>query len=79
MSDVTRGAFIKRSATTAAGMTVVGAVFAEEADAKVARKSGPIVAYVSKPASGEVVVMHGKHQVKVRDRKLAAKLARAAR
>jgi hypothetical protein len=78
MSDTTRLEFVKRSAATAAGMTVVGAIVAEDADAKVARRSGAVVAYIRKPANGEIIVMHGKHQVKVRDRKLAAQLARAA-
>ena len=78
MSDTTRRAFVKRSAATAAGMTVVGALVTEEADAKVAHRSGPVVAYIHKPASGEIIVMHGKRQVKLRDRKLAARLARAA-
>ena len=79
MSDTTRRAFVKGSAATAAGMTVVGAMFAEEADAKAARNSGPVVAYIHKPSTGEIVVMHGKRQVKVRDRKVAARLARATR
>jgi hypothetical protein len=78
MSDTTRLGFVKRSAAAAAGMTVVGGVVAEQADAKAARRSGPVVAYIHKPASGEIVVMHGKRQVKLRDRKLAAQLARAA-
>ena len=79
MSDTTRLGFVKRSAATAAGMTVVGALVAEDADAKAARRSGPVVAYIHKPANGEILVMHGEHQVKLRDRKLAARLARAAR
>ena len=79
MSDTTRLGFVKRSAATAAGMTAVGALFAEEADAKAARRSGPVVAYIGKPANGEIIVMHGKQQRKIRDRKLAARLARAAR
>jgi hypothetical protein len=79
MSDTTRLGFVKRSAATAAGMTVVGALVAEDADAKVARRSGPVVAYIRKPGNGEIILMHGKHQVKVHDRKLAARLARAAR
>jgi hypothetical protein len=79
MSDSTRRAFVKRSAATAAGMTVVGGLAAGEADAKAARRSGPVVAYIRKPANGEILVMHGKRQVKLRDRKLAARLARAAR
>jgi hypothetical protein len=78
MSDTTRLGFVKRSAATAAGMTVVGALVAEDADAKVARRSGPVVAYIRRPASGEIIVMHGKHQVNLHDRKLAAQLARAA-
>lgn len=79
MSDTTRRAFVQRSAATAAGMTIVGAFMAEDADAKAAAKSGPVVAYISKPANGEIVLMHGKHQVKLRNRKLAAQIARAAR
>lgn len=78
MSDTTRLGFVKRSAAAAAGMTAVGALFAEEADAKAARSSGPVVAYIHKPANGEIVVMHGTQQVKVRDRQLAAKIAHAA-
>jgi hypothetical protein len=79
MSDTTRLGFVKRSAATAAGMTVVGALVAEEADANAARRSGPVVAYIRKPAHAEILVMHGKHQVKLHDRKLAAQLASAAR
>lgn len=79
MSDTTRLGFVKRSAATAVGLTVVGGLVAEEADAKAARRSGPVVAYIREPANGEILVMHGKHQVKLRDRKLAARLARAAR
>ena len=79
MSDTTRRGFVKRSAATAVGMTAVGALVAEEADAKAARRSGPVVAYIRKPSSGEIIVMHGKRQVKLRDRKVAARLARAAR
>ena len=79
MSDTTRLGFIKRSAATAAGMTVVGAIVAEDADAKVARKSGPLVAYIKKPGSGEIVVMHGKEQIVVHDKKLAARIAHAGK
>lgn len=77
MSDTTRLAFLKRSAGAAAGMTVVGAIVAEDADAKVARKSGPLVAYIKKPANGEIVVMHGEKQIVVHNKKLAAQIARA--
>jgi hypothetical protein len=60
-------------------MTVVGALVAEQADAKVAATSGPVVAYVRDPRTGEISVMAGERQVRLHDRKLAARLARAAR
>ena len=78
MSDSTRRGFVKNSAAAAAGMTVVGAIVAEQADAKAAARSGPVVAYVRNPATGEISVMAGEHQVQLHDRKLAARLARAA-
>jgi len=79
MSDSTRRAFVQNSAAAAAGMTVVGALVAEQADAKVAATSGPVVAYVRDPRTGEISVMAGERQVRLHDRKLAARLARAAR
>ena len=79
MSDSTRRAFVKNSAAAAAGMTVVGALVAEQADAKVAATSGPVVAYVRDPRTGEISVMAGERQIRLHDRKLAARLARAAR
>ncbi|HEV3387708.1 MAG TPA: twin-arginine translocation signal domain-containing protein [Solirubrobacteraceae bacterium] len=79
MSESTRRGFVKRSAAAAAGMTVVGALAAEQADAKAAAKSGPVVAYIREPRTGEITVMAGERQVKLEDRKLAARLARAAR
>ena len=79
MSDSTRRGFVKNTATAAAGMTVVGALVAEQADAKVAAGSGPVVAYVRDAATGEITVMAGERQIELRDRKLAARLARAAR
>jgi hypothetical protein len=77
MSDSTRRGFVKQSAAAAAGMTVVGALVAEQADAKVPARSGPVVAYIRNPRNGEISVMAGEHQVKLHDRKLAARLARA--
>ncbi len=79
MSDSTRRGFVKNSAAAAAGMTVVGALVAEQADAKAATKSGPVVAYIRNPRTGEISVMAGEREVKLHDRKIAAKLARAAR
>jgi hypothetical protein len=68
----TRRAFVKRSATAAIGATMVGGLLATEADADT---SEPVVAYVH---NGEVSVMKGDREVTVRDRKLAAQIARAA-
>ena len=79
MSDSTRRTFIKSSATAAAGATVVGAMVAEEADAKAAHRSGPLVAWIHTPRTGEITVMAGDRQIKVHDRKIAARLARAAK
>jgi hypothetical protein len=78
MSDSTRRGFVKNSAATAAGMTVVGALVAEQADAKAAAKSGPVVAYIRDPRTGEISVMAGEREVKLHDRKIAARIARAA-
>jgi hypothetical protein len=79
MSDSTRRGFVKNTAAAAAGMTVVGALVAEQADAKAAAKSGPIVAWIRNPRKGEISVMAGEREVKLHDRKIAARLARAAR
>jgi hypothetical protein len=79
MSDSTRRGFVKNSAAAAAGMTVVGTLVAEQADAKAADASGPVVAYIRNPRTGEISVMAGEREVKLQDRKIAARLARAAR
>ena len=78
MSDSTRRGFVKNSAAAAAGITVVGALVAEQADAKAAAKSGPVVAYIRDPRTGEISVMAGEREVKLHDRKIAARIARAA-
>jgi hypothetical protein len=79
MSGTTRRGFVKNSAAAAAGMTVIGALVAEQAEAKLPAHSGPVVAYVRDPRTGEISVMAGEREVKVRDRKLATSIARAAR
>jgi hypothetical protein len=79
MSDTTRRGFVKNSATAAAGVTAVGALIAEDADAHAAAASGPIVAYIREPRTGEISVMAGERQVNLRDRKIAARIARAAK
>ena len=80
MSDVTRRAFVKNSAVTAAGMTVIGAIAADVASADSgAAGSEPVVAFVSDPSKGEISVMRGDREVKLHDRKLARDISRAAR
>ena len=79
MSDSTRRGFVKNSAAAAAGATVVGALIADQADAEAAAGSGPIVAYIREPGSGEISVMAGERQVKLVDRQIAARIARAAK
>ena len=78
MSDQNRRAFVKRSAGAAASVTVIGALVAGEADAE-AVTSDPVVAYVKNPSRGEISLMVGEREVTVRDRRLAAQIARAAR
>jgi hypothetical protein len=79
MSDSTRRGFVKQSAAAAAGVTAIGALVAEQADAHAAGASGPIVAYIREPRTGEISVMAGERQVKLHDRKIAARIARAAK
>ena len=79
MSESTRRGFVKNSAAAAAGMTVVGALMAEDADAKAARHARPLVAYIHDAGSGEISLNTGERTVKLTDRKIAARLARAAR
>jgi hypothetical protein len=80
VSDLTRRAFVKNSAVTAAGMTVVGAVVADAASAESgATGSEPVVAFVSDPSKGEISVMKGDREVKLLNRKLARDITRAAR
>ena len=80
MDELTRLGFMKSSAKAAVGVTAVGALVtssAEAADGQVG--SEPVVAFVKDPRAGEITVMSGDREVIVRDPKLAAKIARAAR
>ena len=79
MSDSTRRGFVKNSAAAAAGMTVVGALMAEQAEAKAAKGARPIVAYIHDAGNGEISLNTGQRTVKLVDHKIAARLARAAR
>ena len=80
MSEVTRRDLVRKSAVAAAGMTVIGAIAADVASADSgAAGSEPVVAYVSDPSKGEISVMKGEREFKLRDRKLARDISRAAR
>jgi hypothetical protein len=80
VSDLTRRGFVKNSAVTAAGMTVIGAIGVDAASADGgAAGSEPVVVYVSDPRKGEISVMKGEREVRLRDRKLARDISRAAR
>jgi hypothetical protein len=80
VGNLTRRGFVKSSAVTAAGMTAIGAIAADAASAEGGEDgSEPVVVYVSDPSKGEIVVMKGEREVKLRDRKLARDISRAAR
>jgi hypothetical protein len=80
MSDFTRRDFVKTSAGAAVSVTAIGAIAAGDAEAKRhAARSHPIVAWIGDPRNGKITVMSGKHEVTIRDHKLVAKLARAAK
>ncbi len=80
MRDITRLGFMKSSAATVAGFTVIGSLTADRADAA-ARDTGiePVVAYLRHPSTGEITVMSGHREVTFRDKKLAARIAHAIR
>jgi hypothetical protein len=79
MSESTRRGFVKSSAGAAAGMTVIGALVTESAEAKAVKHSKPIVAYIHDARTGEISLNTGERTLKLHDRKIAARLARAAR
>jgi hypothetical protein len=79
MSESTRRGFVKSSAGAAAGMTVLGALITQSAEAKSAKHAKPIVAYIHDARTGEISLSTGERTVKFRDRKIAAQLAQAAR
>ena len=81
MSASTRRAFVKNSVAAAAGMTAIGGLTAETADAMAEPEAptGSVVAYVRDAKTGEISVMAGDRSVQVHDRQLARRIARAAR
>ena len=82
MSDLTRRGFVKNSAAATAGITMIGALLADQADAHPGGVGGDrnqaVVAYVRDPRTGDIAVLSGDREVHVHDRKLAAAIARAA-
>jgi hypothetical protein len=76
VTDLTRRGFVKNSATAAAGVTVIGALLAEQAQANPG--STPVVAYVTDARTGEISLMAADREVTVRDKRLAAQIVRAA-
>ncbi len=79
MSDFTRRDFVKTSAGAAVSVSAIAALAAAEAEAKAHGHSHPIVAWVGDPRNGKVTVMSGKHEMTIRDHKLANRLVRAAK
>jgi hypothetical protein len=79
MSDLTRRGFVKNSAAATAGITMIGALLADHADANPGEPgSRAVVAYVRDPRKGDIAVLSGDREVHIKDRKLAAAIARAA-
>lgn len=80
MSDLTRRGFVKNSAAATAGITVLGALLSQQADADAdASGSRAVVAYIRDPAKGEISVLSGDREVHIQDRRLAARIAGAVR
>jgi hypothetical protein len=79
VSELTRRGFVKTSTSAAAGVTVLGALRVAQADAR-ERNPGtePVVAFVSDPKRGEVLLMVGDREVSRRDPELVSALLRAA-
>jgi hypothetical protein len=77
VTELTRRGFVKGSAEAAAGMTVLAALLADQADAHGDPGSRPIIAYIRNPKKGDISVMVADREVMIHDRKLAARLARA--
>ena len=89
MAKLTRRGFLKK---TTVGAAAVGALIAVPGLAKVpeasaapamdlspAELSGPLVAHVRNLSTGEIALMVGTREIVYHDRKLAARLVRAAR
>jgi len=78
--ETTRLGFMKSSAATVAGFTVIGSLTADRADGATADTgTDAVVAYLRHPSTGEITVMSGQREVTFRDKKLAARIAHAIR
>jgi hypothetical protein len=79
VSEITRLGFVKSSAKTVAGATALAVLVTSQSEADTTHVgTEPVVAYVKNPRNGEIAVMSGEREVTVRDRELAAKIAKAA-
>jgi hypothetical protein len=76
VTDLTRRVFVKNTAGAAAGVTLIGALLAEQAQAKPG--SDPVMAYVKDARTGEISLLSADREVTVHDKRLAAQIARAA-
>jgi hypothetical protein len=81
MSGSTRRGFVRNSIAAAAGVTALGTLSTEvaQAQAQPDPEAGPVIAHVRNARTGEISVMAGERTVTVQDRQLAASIARAAR
>jgi D-arabinose 1-dehydrogenase-like Zn-dependent alcohol dehydrogenase len=79
MKEMTRAGFVKSSAAAVVGASALGAIATGTAEADEHAGSEPVVAYVRNPSKGEIAVMSGEREVVLRDRRLAARLARRVR
>jgi hypothetical protein len=79
VSTTTRRGFVKNSAAAAAGATIVGSLMTADAEAKKVTHRGPVMAWIGDTRHGEITIMAGERQIKVRDHQLVARIARLAR
>jgi hypothetical protein len=89
MTDSSRRSFLKYASlgTAAAGVAAVAPSFTSAASAatttepesNAAAHDGPFVAWVKDPAAGEIAVLVGEQELVYTDKKLAKKLAQAAK
>lgn len=89
MTKLTRRSFLKQSSAGAATLGLLPAIpaalatISQTAQAAVPELSpastGPMVAHVSNVATGEVTLLVGAREIVFRDRRLVARLIKAAR